>query len=263
MTRRLAQWTGCAVALLLAGCEKIIELDTQPHEALPAISLRLDAATGTVFGTATRSVDFYAPANPDPVQEVVVTLTGPDGIPHTVTADLGFISGEAAPYAEGDLVTAEVEIDGQVYRASEVVAPALGLDSLEVRPFEGFGFGMPMDSVYQIFCHLPAAPVRNLLIEAIVNGEYLTETVQCFKTSGEGPTVVPVLWGRTFESGDVVDVFVWSLPENSYDFWVTLGAVADGGGPGSVPGNPLNHWNRPALGHFTLAPASTRSITLP
>jgi len=263
MTRRLALFFGWTTALLLAGCEQVIELDTQPHEALPSIALRLDAASGMVFGSVTRSVDFYAPANPTPVQNVVVTLTGPDGVAHTVVADLGLVSGEAAPYAEGDRVTAEVEIDGELYRASEVVAPALALDSLEVRPFEGFGFGFPADSVYQIFCHLPSAPVRNLLIEAIVNGEYLTETVQCFKTSGDGPTVVPVLWGRIFEPGDVVDVFVWSLPENSYDFWVTLGAVVDGGGPGSVPGNPLNHWNRPALGHFTLAPASIRSITVP
>ena len=263
MKQSLVPWMGVAAVLLVAGCEQVIDLDTQPHEPLPSISLRLDAASGTVFGSGTRSVDFYAPADPTPVPDGVVTWTGPDGVAHTVVAELGLVSGQAAPFAAGDRVVAEVEIDGVVHRTSEVVAPAMGLDSLEVRPFEGFGFGLPTDSIYQIFCHLPAAPVRNVLIEAIVNGEYATETIQCFKTSGDSPTVVPVLWGRTFEPGDVVDVFVWSLPEATYDFWVTLGAVVDGGGPGAVPGNPLNHWDRPALGHFTLAPASIRSITVP
>ena len=67
-----------AVAVL-AGCEQIIDLDTPDHAALPAISLRLDAATGAVVGSVTRSVDFYAPALPDAVTDVVVRLTGPDG----------------------------------------------------------------------------------------------------------------------------------------------------------------------------------------
>jgi hypothetical protein len=257
-------WMGIFAVAVLAGCEQIIDLDTPDHAALPAISLRLDAATGAVVGSVTRSVDFYAPALPDAVTDVVVRLTGPDGTVYTVAADpAGFIAGSAAAFAPGDRVVAEVEVEGEVYRTEEVVQPVLPLDSLEIRPFEGFGFGFEEDSVVQIFCHFPDSPPRNLLVEAIVNGEYATETVQCFKTSGEGPTVVPVLWGRTFSPGDEVLVFAWSLPEASYDYWVTLGNVADGGGPGSVPGNPLNHWNRAALGHFTLAPASTLTITVP
>lgn len=272
MTLSFKHWTGgwgiLALAMVLMGCEQVIDLDVGENERLPVFSFRMDANTGLVVGTVSTSVDFFSPGIPPLEQNVTGWISDGAGNEWELSSPNGglFSLETGRSWAAGERCGITLEWEGRAYE-TEVEVPALmAFDSLEIRRFEGFfGLGPDSDTTWQIFVHLPAYPeTRSVLLEYWVDGEYMTEVTQSFQTTPDLPTEVPLGWNqRLFAPGEEVLVLMWPLSDESYAFWQAVGDLSGFGGPGGVPGNPPNHWSAPALGHFTVAPVLQQSVVIP
>lgn len=259
--------------VLAAGCERVIDLDVGENASLPVMSFRLNADSGQILGTITRSVDYFSPEEPEVVLDAEVHLISEAGdttfVPSQALSGF-YVSQEVGDvFADGSTAALEVRVDGVTYRAENAAAAAvLPLDSLEVREAPEFPFGDPLDSAstqYEVYLHFPAAAQsHNLLVEYFVNGEPETGTIQVLKTSPNTPTIIPLGWNqRFFDPGEAVLVWAWTLPEDSYDYWLALSNIAGSAGPGGVPGNPPNHWDQEALGHFTVGRLEVAEVFMP
>lgn len=265
MTSNFKQAALALVALVsLVSCERVIDLDVGDNTSLPVMSFRLNADSGQILGTISQSVSYFSPEVPGAILDATVDLVAPDGavIPVPSQSLSGFYVSQdvGEVFADGSPARLEVTIDGTTYSATDRAPDGvLRLDSLEVLEVPDFGFGPPIpeDSLvqdYQIFCHFPASSEsHNLLIEYFVNGEPETGTIQVLKTTPNVAATFPLGWNqRFFQPGESVLVWAWTISESSYDYWLALGNIAGSAGPGGVPGNPPNHWDEEALGHFTV-----------
>jgi hypothetical protein len=261
--------------LSLASCERVIDLDVGENASLPVMSFRLNVDSGQILGTISQSVSYFSPEVPLPILDASVELIAPDGAVTTVPSQAlsGFYVSQdvGEVFAEGAPARLEITLDGTTYAATNS-APnnILRLDSLEVLEVPDFGFGPPVpeDSLlleYQIFCHFPATSAsHNVLIEYFVNGEPEKNTIQVLKTTPNVEAIFPLGWNqRFFQPGEVVLVWAWTIPEASYDYWLALGNIAGSAGPGGVPGNPPNHWDQEALGHFTVGRLDVAQVAIP
>lgn len=248
----------------LASCERVIDLDVGENASLPVMSFRLNVDSGQILGTISQSVSYFSPEVPAAILDATVDLVAPDGsvisVPSQALSGFYVSQDVGELFAAGETARLEVTIDGTTYSATNNATDGiLRLDSLEVLEVPDFGFGPPVpeDSLvqeYQVFCHFPSrSNSHNLLIEYFVNGEPETNTIQVLKTAPGAETIVPLGWNqRFFEPGESVLVWAWTIPEDSYDYWLALSNIAGSAGPGGVPGNPPNHWDQDALGHFTV-----------
>lgn len=264
-----------AMSAVLMSCERVIDLDVGENPSLPVLNFRLDAASGQILGNISQSVDYFSPEAPSLVLDAEVVLSGEDGMSYPLISQAltGFYVNQEMDeaFANGETATLEVVLNGSTFRALNA-APESGLrlDSLELLDVPDFGFGPPdpldsLKSEYQVVLHFPADSVsHNLLIEYFVDGEPVVDVIQVFKTSPEAVTTVPLGWNqRFFEPGEAVAVWAWTIPEVSFDYWLALSNIVVTGGPGAVPGNPPNHWDQEALGHFTVGRLDVAEIIIP
>lgn len=265
----------CVVGAVLISCERVIDLDVGENPSLPVLNFRLDVHSGQIFGNVSKSVDYFSPEAPSLVFDAEVHVSDGEGITYPLVAEelIGFYLNQELgdAFANGETANLEVALDGRTFRAVNA-APSTGLalDSLELLEAPDFGFGPedPVDSLfpeYQVALHFPADSVsHNLLIEYFVDDEQVSDVIQVFKTSPDAVTTVPLGWNqRFFEAGEEVVIWAWTLPEASYDFWLALSNIVQAGGPGAVPGNPPNHWDQEALGHFTVGRLDVAEIIIP
>jgi hypothetical protein len=215
-------------------------------------------------------VDFYSPTAPVLETSPAVEFIAPTGesTPIAPVDDL-YLGNVEGAFANGDSVGLRIVRQGEEFTAFNVIPDSIGLDSVQIRPFAGFPFGPPPDSLqgpqYEVFLFLPATETeRNVFVEFIVNGELQTDILQGFKTTPGEPTEVPLGWSqRLFNPEEVVVIWVWTVSDATYDYWVALSSIAGAFGPTGVPGNPPNHWSNPALGHFFVGRLTTGQAILP
>ena len=258
------------LAVALLGCEQVIELELDENQTLPVFSFRFDASTGQVIGTISESVDFYSPSAPVLETGPAVEFIAPDGTTTPITPVADFYIGEVAgDFADGDTVGLRVARQGTEFTAFNDIPAAIGIDSAEVRLFEGFPFGPPPDSLggpeYEIFLHLPASPTsQNVFVEFLVDGELQEDVLQGLKTTAGEATEIPLGWSqRLFKPAEEVEIWVWTVSDDTYDYWLALGSIIGAFGPSGIPGNPPNHWSSEALGHFFVGRLTTAQSSLP
>lgn len=254
----------------LAGCEQVINLELDENQTLPVFSFRYNATGGQVVGTVSESVDFYSPVVPALETDAVVQFQAPDGsFTEVFTAGELYLGNVVSGLATGDTVALQVVRNGESYVAQNTIPDSLGIDSIQIRPFLGFPFGPPSDSLegpqYEVFLFMPpTSEERNVFVEFLVNGELQSEILQGFKTTPGELTEVPLGWSqRLFNPSEVVEIWVWSVSEDTYDYWLALSSIAGAFGPTGVPGNPPNHWSKDALGHFFVGRLATAQAILP
>ncbi len=242
--------------MALVGCESVIELELDENQTLPVFSFRYNASANQVIGTIGESVDFYSPQLPQLEVSATVEFVAPGGEVTSVlpTADfyIGNIDGEVN---SGDTVGLRIIRNGEEYISFNSVPEALPLDSLDVRLFEGFPFGPP-DSIegpqFEVYMYYPpTVDSRNLFVEFLVDGELQSDIIQGLKTTAGEVTEIPLGWSqRLFNPAEVVEIWSWTISDDTYDYWLALSSIAGSFGPTGVPGNPPNQWSKDALGHF-------------
>ena len=259
------------VAFALTGCEQVIELELDENQTLPVFSFRFNASAGQVIGTVSESVDFYSPTAPMLETSAAVEFIAPDGAITAISPlpDSLYLGTVEGTFNTGDTVGLRVVRGGQEYTAFNAIPELLPIDSVQVREFEGFPFGPPPDSLegpqYEIYVYFPATEEsRNLFVEFLVNGELQTDVLQGLKTTPGEITEIPLGWSqRLFNPEEVVQVWAWTLSDDTYDYWLALSSILGAFGPSGVPGNPPNHWSNEALGHFFVGRLATTQAILP
>ena len=259
------------VAFAFAGCEQVIELELDENQTLPVFSFRYNASAGQVIGTVSESVDFYSPTAPSLETSAAVEFIAPDGAVTAISPlpDSLYLGNVDGAFNTGDTVGLRVVRAGQEYTAFNAIPDSLPIDSVQVREFEGFPFGPPADSLegpqYEIYLYFPpTAESRNVFVEFLVDGELQGDILQGLKTTPGELTEIPLGWSqRLFNPEEVVQVWAWTVSDDTYDYWLALSSIAGAFGPAGVPGNPPNHWSGDALGHFFVGRLATSQAILP
>ena len=261
-----------AALVALTGCEQVIDLELDENQTLPVFSFRYNASTNQVVGTVNESVDFYSPSVPALETSAAVDFIAPDGSTTAISpvGELYLGNVDAAP-ANGDTVGLRVVRNGLEYVAFNDVPDSLVLDSVLVEEFAGFPFGPPQDSIegpqYEVYLYFPPADEpHNLFIEFLVNGELQSDILQGLKTIPGEVTEIPLGWSqRLFNPGEVVEVWAWTISDETYDYWVAVSSIIGAFGPNGVPGNPPNQWvgDEEALGHFFVGRLANGQAIIP
>ena len=258
------------VSTFLLGCEKVIEVDLDEEAPQLAIEAFLGAGEQDFVVRVSQSGNYFGADGPAGLDNASVLLTDE-------TAAVDYVLASRGDGTFGILLNGQpthryrltVDVNGETYTTTATIPTAVALAELETelgmtRPFEDEGFLIftrfqdPADTpnFYRFLfarndtLQLAGEDLR-VLDDALFDGGYAR---------------VP-LSRETFPSGTVVDVILWHLEEQGYNYLDALAdIVGEGQGPmaaTAAPGNPTNNWPEGVLGTFTTYNADTLRVEIP
>lgn len=292
--RRLFQVLAGAALLLgtQTGCERVVGMKVTEGPTLLVVEARLDvrrvaerpagATRNSQRIRLTTTAPYFTNEATPPARGAVVQVVDSAGRSVALTE----VAGSPGTYAAGDLplevgrrYTLRIQWDGDQYEATEVVQPAVPIDSLyfvthpnHVAATDGLRATMDardppvvanyylwdqwVDGVRQVSPDT-ATRIRALADDAILNGR----VVRRFQPYAD----VPV------RSGQVVQLRQFGISSSAYAYYLAFnGEIGGDGSPFSLPsaslrGNVRNVTNprKRALGYYIAAEYSERTLTVP
>ena len=234
-------------SIILISCEEIIEIDLNSSDPKIIIEANLTNSVKHNFIYITESTDYY---NPDPYK----TLSGAeiflkDEGGETITFEEvspGKYQNKELNIQQQSQYNIEVNLMGQKYTSTSFAPEIIEIDSLgyklESRPFN-------KDKQFlELHVYFQDNPDR------LTNGNMIDFFFFNFDNDEE------------FNSGDIIEVELHSIDEQTYLYFNTLrkALARSSGGPfgSTAPANPINNWSNDALGYFSTFTYSSDSIIL-
>jgi len=259
-----------ALALLLMGCEKVIDVDLNEANPQIVIEANLMAGVHDFQVQVTQTASYFEAAAPTPVEDATVTLTGSDGSSATLSYQAnGIYMAPAFEGVPGTQYTLEVTANGTTYTGLSTMPVSVQLDSLysEFAPAQPPFF--PEDG-YTLFLVFQDPPVVSNYYRAILtlNGVTTSDYFLIDDELTDGNLVEIPFFGQQFELEDEVSIEFRSLDAPTFQYFETLseltgGGGGPGGGPGAAaPGNPDNNLSGGALGYFSAWSSDQFSTTI-
>lgn len=239
-----------AFALMLASCEKVVNIDLNNAKPQVVVEGELYAGTDTVRVHIAKTTDYYGKNPQQPITDATVTLTLPDGtqqtIPHVSNGVYqlpNFVAQVGKPY------TLMVVTNGQTFTATSVVPRPAPFDSVNYIYREKDFF----DEGYDVRAYITdrADEQNNYRLIYQINDtlrnepEYLTVDDDKFNN---GKTIIVQAQER-FKQGDTVTYEIRTMDRPVFEYFRTLSQILnDQEGP--APANPISNLSGGALGYF-------------
>ena len=261
----------CVVFATLASCEEVIDLDLGNSEPRIVMEGLITTDRGPYQLKINQSVDFGETNDFPPVVGAVVTVTDEDGNSEVLqevaeglynTVDL---QGE-----RGKSYRMDVEYAGEFYSANSTIPmTTVSLDSLAYEFVEESLFAK---EGYYITAYLtdPAEEVNYYRMKIFVNEEpyffeigdnrFKDDNLWYFNDQFFNGKQMDIEFPHTLQVGDKVDLELYQIDKNTYDYYRTLGEL--GGIGGVAPANPLSNWSNEALGYFGAVSVEYASLVI-
>jgi hypothetical protein len=253
-----------ATAIILSGCEKVIELDLGSTEPTLVIEGNITNQPGPYFVKLTKTVNFDSSSVYPPVSNATVIITDNGGQRDTlVYTSNGIYTTNTLQGIIGRTYSLEVTADGKTYTAQSYMPQNVMLDSLRYNPIEFAG--STQHTVIPAYTD-PSALGNNYRFVVKVNGisdkTYLVDNDNV--NNGQTNTKPLLTNDIEVEDGNVVQVEMQCVDANTYTYYFTLSqAQGNNPGGGTTPSNALNGITGGALGLFSAYTTQTQSILIP
>ncbi len=258
---------GLLLLLLLAGCEKVIDVDLNEADPQVVVEGNLSHTDNEVTVRITKTGSYF---NETPqqqkVSDAVVILENSSGEEFLIEEKgEGFYQTDLIVSQPGDEYKLKAEVDGTEYSAASTLNPAVSIDSLG---FEYYREARFFEGGYRIILWFsdPAGVDNYYRIKVYKNGMLLNDVndLIVFDDSGglDGKIVQIRLRGQTFDPGDKALVKLISLDENAWKYFSTFRDVVNTNPGSPAPANPVSNFNNGALGYFSASSYDSKTIEL-
>jgi hypothetical protein len=254
------------ISLLLAGCEKTVDLKYKGNQSGIIIAGSITNQPGPYFVKITRSVPLSDTGNYPVLDNAVVTISDDAGNSETLISEgNGMYRANTLTGVPGRTYSLIVNAEGKTYTAQSTMPQPVPFDSIKV---EQFTFGgdierniIPVyaDPIVQGNNYRFVLSVNNKLINQhfVQNDEVTNGLVNTMRLEIDDNIV-------TLKPGDLITLTMQALDKRVALYYRTLALMGDTGpGGGTTPGNPPTNISNGALGIFSAHTVQDRSELLP
>ena len=262
----------------LLSCEETIVIDTDSTDNQVVIEGLVTNVQGQSYVKLSRNRSFYEAGNTDRITEAEVSVmtSGGEQIvfvhnPNNSADSLGYYFPNANFAGSiGTSYTLNVEVEGQMYSATDELLPVTSLDSMVVRVDED-QLEDPEEPgrIYSVFMFAKEPQDREdyYLFKFYRNGELLLDwptDIYVFDDETLGESIDDVEIAGYYSEGDVVKAEIYSLSREGFIFYSDLATLInnDGGMFSPPPANPRNNFSNGALGFFQVSAVNDLEITV-
>jgi hypothetical protein len=240
-----------SATLLLGACQKVIELDLKESERRFVIEANLDAGAGAIQVLVSKSGSFYQETDFDRISGATVNLS--------IANNLNYLLLETSPgtYAwdtiliqPGDTAFLTVALQtGELFSAMAICPMPTGLDSLELNPVVA---PFSSDTIYQLLYNFqdPIGAKSYYRTKVRQNGGFLDGYLLFDDEGQDGEYIKIPFFGPPFEADDTLDVQLFVVDKEYYDYYVEVDDAGSAGLGSSVPYNPNGNFTPEVLGFF-------------
>ncbi|QIE60679.1 DUF4249 domain-containing protein [Rasiella rasia] len=257
-----------AVAIVSISCEDVVEIELNEDTPKVVIDAKLtrDLATNEsqVYVRITTTAPFFGTTIPT-VSNAIVTITDASGTSELTHTSNGVYTANIS-VEDNETYTLEINYNGQVYTASEVLNTVPPLEFVEQRNDGGFS---GEDIELKAFFTDPAGVENYYFFEGLSEAGNVYDTF--YDEFFDGNEIFGFYLVEDIEPNDEVTFFLSGVDQQFYNFMFTLlqQSSEDGGGPfetqpATVRGNIVNTTNPDnyPLGYFRVSEISTLSYTV-
>lgn len=254
------------MALLMMGCEKIVDLDYKSNQSSVTIEGNITNETGPYFVKITKSIGLAETGAYPAIDNAVVSISDDAGNSEVLVPEgSGIYSTVNVEGVEGRTYTLTVEIEGHTFTAQSTMPTLVPFDSIKVsevsigNDVERNIIPVYLDPVSKGNNYKFVLSVNNILINQhlVQNDEIKNGLLNTLKLEINDDDL-------EIKSGDVIDIEMQCIDNGVAAFYTTLALMGDSGpGGGTTPNNPPSNISNGALGVFSAHTLEKKSITIP
>lgn len=252
------------VLLAFVSCQKVIDVDLNEANAVTVIEANYTAEDSTV-NVHISMTSSYFDSDPSPlIDNASVTITDHLGV-ITGVPSIGGGDYQLTNYIPnyGTTYTLTVACNGVTYTAECDMNPAIQLEDITYEYFPGFFGG---DGGYGVYLNVndPVGLGNHYQIILTENGVEHDDLLDMFIQDdllNDGNFIERPLWGKFFDTTDVVGMELRSIDGEIYDY-INQAIGTAGGQDSAAPGNPDSNWDNGAVGYFSAYSNSRKEVTI-
>lgn len=250
----------CSILLLLASCQRVIDIHIKSAPSLLVIEGNITNVTGIQTVQISNTVG-YSDANVYPaVKGATVTLTNNGGTFTFKETQPGMYTINNFRGKIGQDYRLTVQTEHKTYIANSQMPVAVNLDSLGV---SSLSVGSKTVKTVSVFYHDIGGMVNQYHFVMYVNGVQVKQVFALNDNLTDGRVVNAMLYQDdiTLKTGDRVEVDMQCVDKNMYNYWYSL-SQQGGNGPtnSAAPSNPVSNLSNGALGYFSVHTTQRKSI---
>lgn len=254
------------VALLISGCEKVIEIDL--NDASPSIVIEglITDKRGPYSVTISKTGSYFKQPSLETVSGATVVITDDFNNIDTLnesTPGLYITSRIRGIYER--TYTLKVIAEGKEYNGSTRLADRVQIDSLRLRKgiLQGFNFDDDDDTQIDLHCFFRDPRDKNYYrIRVFKNDSINTESYRLYDDQYANGLITDIIVSHA-TLGNTYRIELWSLDKQTYLYYNTLGDLMYSNPIfGSTPSNPVTNLSNGALGYFGSYSVTARQITI-
>ena len=253
------------VSMLLAGCEKIIDVDLNEADTTIVIEGNLSFNDRTVKVLLSETGSYFTPGETQKVSGAIVSLEDDKGNLFTVDEkEEGLYINNKINVRPDTRYKLSVTHNGTEYSASSFLNPPVYIDSTG---YEKYNSSFFYEEGYRIkvFFKDPPGIENYYRINLFKNGELLSagNDLIVFDDSGIDGKIVQVrLGGQRFDKNDKAYLEMLVIDKPVWKYLSTLRDVANINPGSPAPANPVSNFNNGALGYFSAWSYDSKSIII-
>jgi len=248
-------------ALLLASCEKVIDINLNESEPRLVVEGVITLGNGPFFVRLTTSGDFFTGEGITPVSNATGYITSGRGQHDSlINVGNGIYRTTTLTAIPNSLYTLHLNYNNQDYSASDSLPGMVFIDSVNYAVSEFGNSGPPgeveYDTYYDFHCYFYDPPNRTnyYMLNISINGEPLEGRHGKYSLLSDefsnGYHIAYPFFGVGVYPNDTVTISLSAVGKATYDYFRTLNDAVGQGGMGSTPYNPITNVSNNALGYF-------------
>ena len=251
---------------LLAGCERVIDIDLNESDPRLVIEASLSENPGRIEVNVSKTGNYFGKEPLERISDATVVLRTRSGRTFQVPSlGEGVYELNKLDIRNQVTYTVTVEVKGELYEAQSTLWPGVRIDSLSAVYNDGFTFFGRGYNVYLYFQE-PSEFINYYRLRIYVNGELqnsANDYIFFDDRNNNGQYLQLRLRNRTFEKGDTVTYELVSLDKGAYDYFRQLDELMTVNPGSAAPSNPASNFSNGALGYFSAWSSDKERIVIP
>lgn len=253
------------VAILMSGCEKVIELDIEDSEKKLVIEGMIDnlpTSVATVKISKTKTFEEETVFSGLSGAEVYITVNNTDVFRLNETA-AGVYQSDDVKGVPGYSYSLKVKFEGGEYTSTSIMPEKIVL--LDTLTVEKLSLGGNNDNTIQPSYLDPVGKGNSYRFIQYANGKQVKNVFVQNDDISDGLRITRPLINNNgdLQSGDFVKVDMLCIDKNVYLYWYSLAEAATGNNQSATPANPVSNITGGVLGYFSAHSVSSRTVIIP
>jgi hypothetical protein len=248
------------VAIVIASCQKVINIDLNSASPAIVITGNLNDQPGPYIVTLSQTVNFSQPNTFPAISGAFVSIADNTGTVDTLyeTSTAGTYNTKKIMGVQGRTYTLKVVANGQTYTSVSTMPQVVNFDTLVVvQRIGGFRGGNDTSYTPEVVFQDPASVTNYYRFIETVNDTLLTNINALDDSYFNGKYIAYPIRHR-LNAGDSAKIEMQCIDKGTYQYLTTLGEAS--GSTNVTPANPVSNISNNALGYFSAHTSRVRAV---